>query len=147
MLIDRIETNFKQAMKDKNEITLSTLRMVKSAVKNKEIEKKVKALSEDELLEVIQKQIKQRRDSVVDFKKGNREDLVTKELKEISVLEQYLPKQLTEQELKDLVAKIIQSVGAKTKADMGKVMKEVLSQTKGKADGKMVSSIVSGCLV
>jgi uncharacterized protein len=146
MLLDQIESDFKQAMKDKNEITLNTLRMFKSAVKNKEIEKKVKSLSEDELFEVIQKQIKQRRDSVVDFKKGNREDLVTKELNEISVLERYLPKQLTEQELKDLVGTIIQSVGAKTKADMGKVMKEVLSQTKGKADGKMVSSIVSGCL-
>ncbi|OGW85534.1 MAG: aspartyl-tRNA amidotransferase [Omnitrophica bacterium RIFCSPHIGHO2_02_FULL_46_11] len=146
VLIEKIETDLKNAMKEKNELTLSTLRMVKAAVKNKEIEKKVKSLSDQELIEIIQKQIKQRRDSLVDFEKAGRSDLIKKEKGEITVLEQYLPKQLTESELKTIVQKAVQATGAKTKADMGRVMKELMPQIAGKADGKQVSQIVSSLL-
>ena len=146
MLIERIESDFKTAMKEKNEIKLRTLRMLKAAIRNKEIEKKLKSLPETEILEIIQKQIKQRKDSISDFEKGNRQDLAAKEKGEVSILEQYLPKQLTEAEIKALVEKAIKTTGATTKSDMGKVMKELMPQLTGKADGKLVSQIVSSCL-
>ena len=143
MLIERMDTDLKNAMKAKNEVKVGTLRLLRAAIKNKEIEKKVKSLSENELLEIIQKQVKQRKDSIEEFKKAARQDLVKKETSEISVLEEYLPKQLTESELKTLVQEAIQTVGAKTKADLGKVMKEVMSRAAGKADGKQINQIVS----
>ena len=146
MLIEKIETDFKGALKGRNEIVLSTLRMLKAAIKNKEIDKKVKVLSEPEILEVIRKQIKQRRDSISEFEKAKRLDLVDKEKRELAALEQYLPCQLTEGELKTLIQKAIQEAGAKTKADMGKVMKAIMPQVTGKADGKQVSQLVSQLL-
>ena len=146
MLMERIDLDLKTAMKDKDEARLGTIRMLKAAIKNKEIEKKVKSLPESDLLEVIQKQVKQRRDSIADFEKANRQDLVKKEASEIKVLEQYLPKPLTEAELKAVIQKAVQAVGAKTKADMGKVMKEVMPQVTGKADGKQVNQILSTLL-
>ncbi len=146
MLIERIELDLKNAMKEKNEVKLGTLRMLKAALKNKEIEKKVKTLAEPEILEAIQKQVKQRKDSIADFQKANRGDLVQKETAEIAVLEQYLPKPLSEAELKAIIQKAVQTVGAKTKADMGKVMKEVMPQITGKADGKQVNQILSTLL-
>lgn len=139
MLIEKIDSDLKHAMKEKNEVVVSTLRMLKAAVKNKEIEKKVKNLPEEDLLDIIQKQVKQRKDSISDFEKANRQDLVKKEKGEILILEQYLPRQLTEVELKDLVQKAIQKTGAKSKADVGKIMKEVMPQVVGKADGKAVN--------
>ena len=142
MLIEQIEIDLKGAMKEKNELKLGTLRMLKAAIKNKEIEKKVKSLSDPEVLEAIQKQVKQRKDSIADFEKANRQDLVKKEASEITILEQYLPKPLTEAELKALVQKAVQTVGAKTKADTGKVMKEVVGKVKGQADGSMISKLV-----
>ena len=115
MLIERMDTDLKNAMKAKNEVKVGTLRLLRAAIKNKEIEKKVKSLSENELLEIIQKQVKQRKDSIEEFKKAARQDLVKKEMSEISVLEEYLPKQLTESELKILVQEAIQTVGAQPK--------------------------------
>ena len=146
MLIEKIETDLKNALKDREEIKLSTLRMLKAAIKNKEIEKRVKSLTEQDLLEVMQKQVKQRKDSIVDFEKANRRDLVDKEKKELSILEQYLPKPLTEDELKALVKKAIDTSGAKTKAETGKVMKEVMPLIAGRADGKQVNQIVASLL-
>ena len=146
MLMEKVESDLKIAMKEKNEAKLSTLRMLKAATKNKEIEKKVKSLSETDILEVIQKQVKQRKDSIADFQKANRQDLVKKEKNEITILEQYLPKPLSEAELKVLIQKAVQTVGAKTKADMGKVMKEIMPQVIGKADGKQVNQILSSLL-
>ena len=147
MLLEKIESDLKNAMKERNETKLGTLRMLKAAIKNKEIEKKVKNLTEPELLEIIQKQVKQRKDSISDFEKANRQDLVKKETAEISVLEQYLPKPLSETELKFLIQKAIQTVGAKSKAVIGKVMKEVMPQVAGKADGKQVTQILATLLV
>ena len=146
MLTEQIETDLKSAMKEKNELKLGALRMLKAAIQNKEIEKKVKNLSDTEVLEAIQKQVKQRRDSIADFEKANRQDLVKKEATEVTILEQYLPKPLTEAELKILVQKIVQAVGARTKADIGKVMKEVMPQIAGRADGKQVNQILSALL-
>ena len=142
----KIETDLKNAMKERDEAKLSTLRMLKAAIKNKEIEKKVKSLSETDILEAIQKQVKQRKDSIADFEKANRQDLVKKETGEVSILEQYLPKPFSEAELKILIQKAVQTVGAKTKADIGKVMKEIMPQITGKADGKQVNQILSTML-
>ena len=146
MLNEKIDLDLKNAMKAKNEVVVGTLRMVKAAIKNKEIDKKVKSLQEPEIVEVIQKQIKQRRDSIADFEKANRQDLVQKEKAELQVLQGYLPQQLTEEELKNLVAKAIHASGAKSKADMGIVMKELMSQVTGRADGKQVSQLVQSLL-
>ncbi len=145
MSLEKIDSDLKEAMKSKNEIKLGTLRMLKSAIKNKEIDKR-QSLSEPEILEVIQKQVKQRKDSIAEFEKANRQDLSKKEAAEIMVLEQYLPKQLSEIELKAIVQKAIQTSGAKSKADMGKIMKEVMPQIAGRVDGKQVNQMVSGLL-
>lgn len=139
MLIEKIDLDLKSAMKNKQEAIVSTLRMLKAAIKNKEIERKVKSLAEDDFFDVIQKQVKQRKDSIAEFEKANRHDLASKEKNEISILEQYLPQQLTEVELKDLVQKAIQKTGAQSKTDIGKIMKEVMPQVIGKADGRAVN--------
>ena len=146
MTVEQIDTDLKNAMKERSETIVSVLRMLKAAIKNKEIEKKVKSLTEQDLLDVVQKQVKQRKDSITEFEKANRQDLATKEKNEITVLQRYLPKPLTETELKSIVQKTIQAVGAKTKADMGKVMKEVVPLVAGKADGKQISQVVSSLL-
>ncbi len=142
MSLEKIDADLKTAMKERNEIKLGTLRMLKAAIQNKEIDKR-KPLSDQEILEVVQKQVKQRKDSIVEFEKANRQDLLKKETAEIVILEQYLPKQLSESELKAIIEKAIQTTGAKAKADRGKIMKEVMPQIAGRADGKQVNQIVS----
>ncbi len=144
-MLSKIEGDLKEAMKARNELKLSTLRMLKSAIKNKEIDKK-QPLSDNEILDILQKQVKQRRDSIAEFQKAGRQELVDKETAEIVILELYLPKQLSEPELKAIVQKAIQTTGAKSKADMGKLMKEIMPQVTGRADGKQVNQIVSSLL-
>ena len=146
MLIEKIDSDLKNALKHRDDIKLGTLRMLRAAIKNMEIEKRVKSLGEQDLLGVIQKQVKQHKDSIAEFEKANRRDLVDKEAKELAVLESYLPQPLTEDELKTLVKKAVESVGAKTKAEMGKVMKEVMPLVAGRADGKQVNQIVASFL-
>ena len=133
-------------MKQKEEVRLSTIRMLKAAMQMKAIEKKVKALADEEVLDVIQKQVKQRKDSIAEYDKGNRRDLAEKEQKEIDVLITYLPKQLSKDELKQIVQGAITVTGATTKADIGKLMKEIMPKVKGKADGKEVNQLISELL-
>ncbi len=147
MLNEQIITDLTTSMKQRDELKTSVLRMLKSAVKNKAIEKKVQSLDDSEILSVIQKEIKQRRDSIEEFKKAGRLELVAKEEKEVQILECYLPKQLTDDDLKNLVLSIITQTGAKSKADMGKVIKEVMAKAQGQADGKRISSVVASSLV
>ena len=135
----------KTAMKAKDQVTLSTIRMVTSAVKNKEIEL-IRKLSEEETAEVIAKAIKQRRDSIEQYRKGAREDLAAKEESEIAVLERYLPKQLTEAEVTALAREAIAAVGATSAKEMGKVMGQLMPKVKGKADGGVVNRVVKGLL-
>ena len=146
MLLEKIDADLKSSMKEKNTLKVSVLRLVKSAVQNKAIEKKTESLSDDVVLDIIQRQVKQRRDSIEEFKKGNRQDLVDQESKEIDILKTYLPEQLSEADLKGIIQKAIETTGAKSKADMGKVMKEALVAAKGRADGKRVSQLVSSLL-
>lgn len=146
MLIQKIEEDFKAAMKAKDQVKVDTLRMLKAAVSNYLIEKQKKSIEDAELMALIQKQVKLRQDAIEGFKKGARQDLVDKETREKGFLEAYLPTALSDGELKTLVQKAIQAVGAKSKADMGKVIKEAVSQARGRADGRRISELAQALL-
>ena len=139
---ERIERDFKDALKRRDGIAISTFRMLKSAMHNKEIEKKAKTLKDAEVIKIIKKQVQQHQDSIAQFKKGKREELAEKETKELEILQKYLPKQLSPEEITDIAKKIIADTGAKEKSDFGKVMKLVMAELAGKADGKLVSQVV-----
>ena len=140
-LSDRLTDDMKQAMKNKDKLTLSTIRMMRASIKNLEIELK-HPLDDNEVLEVLSREIKQRKDSLQEFKKAGREDLVENLAAEIEVISSYLPEQLTEEEIHEIVRQTIQELGASSKADMGKVMGALMPKTKGRADGKLVNQIV-----
>jgi len=141
MLKETIDKDLVEAMKSKDENTLLVLRGLKSALKNKEIEKQ-KDLVDTDVIEVIQSQIKSRRDSVEMYKQGGRAELAQKEEAEIEILQKYLPEQMSEEEIREIVKKAIVKTGATEIKDMGKVMGSVMPQTKGKADGSLISRIV-----
>ena len=138
---DRIAKDIVTAMKDKDKVALETLRMVKGAIQMEEIKVK-KELSDDELAVVIGKQIKTRKESIVEFEKGNREDLIEKTNAEIKVLEKYMPEQLSEEEIVKVIENAIAEVNASMPSDMGKVMGKVTPLLKGKADMGLVSKLV-----
>lgn len=143
MLKTRLDADMKTAMKDREagKLRLSVIRMVKSAIKNLEIDHK-KELTDEEVLGVLMKEVKQRKDSVEEFKKGNRPDLVEATEAEIVILQEYLPEPMTETEIEELVKEVIQETGAQSKKDMGKVMGLLTARTKGRADGKVLNQIV-----
>lgn len=144
---ERIDADLKDAMRSKNELQTSVLRMLKSSIKYKEVEPGATGpLDEPAILQVIGTLIKQRRDSVDQYKSGGRDDLAQKELDEISVLQNYLPKQLTPDELAAEVQAAIAAVGAKSAKDMGAVMKHVQPKVQGRAEGRAVSEAVKAAL-
>jgi len=140
-LKDQLDADLKSAMKDKDQLKLSTVRMLKSAVKYREIEL-MKPLDDVGVQGVIASEVKRRRDSVEQYRNGGREDLVIKEEAEIAILQGYLPAQLGPEELGKLVEAAIARVGAQGPKDMGKVMKELQPEVQGKAEGKVVSELV-----
>ncbi len=142
-LEEKIDADMKEAMKAKAEIQLSTIRMLRAAMKNLAIEKKAEKLEDRDVMGIIAKQIKQHKDSIEGFTKGSRQDLVDKETAELKILEAYMPKMLPAGELNAIVKSAIAAVGAKGRADMGKVMKAAMEEAKGAADGKMLSQMVS----
>ncbi|MDQ0190478.1 GatB/YqeY domain-containing protein [Alicyclobacillus cycloheptanicus] len=144
-LSEQLSEDMKQAMKEKDKLRLSVIRMVRAAVKNKEIETGA-ALTDDEVLGIVQKELKQRRDSLQAFESGGRADLVDEAKAEIAVLESYLPAQLSEDELRDIAARIIAEVGATGKRDTGKVMSKLMPEIRGKADGKLAQQVVQTLL-
>jgi len=146
VIIDQIDQELKEAMKAKNSAKVSVLRMLKSAAKNVAIEKKVEYLDDQEILKIISKQVKQNKESIEEFKKGSRQDLVEKEEAEIKILSNYLPEPLADDALNQLIEAAIQESGASKKSDMGKVMKLVLEKAAGRADGKVVSQKVAAKL-
>ena len=146
MLTEKIESDFKEAMRAKDAARLSTLRMLKSAIQYYKIEKKQEKLTDGNVTAVIKKQIKQRQDSIDGFEKGGRADLVDKEKAELAVLKSYLPEELSQAQTEEIVKAVIAEVGATTRADMGKVMKAVQAKTAGRADNRLVSQIVSAHL-
>ncbi len=141
-VMERLDQDMKQAMKDKAALKLSVIRMVKAAIKNEEINKGG-TLSDDDILSILTRELKQRRESLQEFEKAGRDDLAVKTREEIEVLTSYLPAQLSEDELRQLVRETIAAVGASTKKEMGKVMGAVMPKVKGRADGTLVQKIVS----
>ncbi|MFN7251270.1 MAG: GatB/YqeY domain-containing protein [Anaerobacillus sp.] len=140
-LLDRLTVDMKEAMKNKEKQRLSVIRMVKSALQNEAIKLK-KELTEDEALTVLNRELKQRKDSLHEFEKADREDLAEKVRDEVVILKAYMPEQLTEEELAEIVKQTIQEVGASSKADLGKVMGAIQPKVKGKADGSIVNRLV-----
>jgi uncharacterized protein len=143
-LQQRIDSNLKDAMRAKDTTRLGVLRMLKSALKYAAIEKSGAEgeLNDAESIQVIRKQAKQRHDSIESFEKGGRAELVAKEKEELALLNNYLPQQLSADELSQIVRETISSVGATSKAQMGAVMKELQAKVAGRADGKTLSQEV-----
>ncbi len=141
----RIQEDLKTSMKAKDGDRVSVLRLVLAAVKNREIELKSE-LDDDQTLAEIMSAAKRRKESIEAFKEGGREDLVLKEGKELAILEEYLPEQLSSEELKSLIQGAIESTGASSPGDIGKVMKVIMPEVQGKADGKVVNMIVKELL-
>jgi hypothetical protein len=161
MLKEKIQSDLKEAMKARNELVLSTLRMVATALTTAEIIKERKALTEEEVMGVLKREVKQRQDAITDYKKGGREDLAKKEKDEIVILQKYLPAAMSEEKVRTIVEKVMQelqitpvkrdpSSPAASQDDalrhFGKVMKAVMAESKGRADGAMVSKMVKELL-
>ena len=145
---EEIDADLKDAMRSKDAERLSVLRMVKSALTNAAIEKRLVTggLADSEAVGVIRKQVKQRRDSIESFEKGGRPELAAKERKEIEFLAEYLPRPLEEDEINQLVKDAIAEVGATSKAQMGAVMKIVTEKAEGRVEGKNLSQAVQKAL-
>ena len=135
----------KEAMKEKDELKKDTITMLRAAILQVEKDDK-KVLTQSEMEAIVAKQIKSRKESLDDYKKANRGDIVSKIEKEIEILTEYLPEQLTLDEIKKLVSEAIEKTGAASPRDMGKVMQEIRSKIAGKADGKVVSDMVKQML-
>lgn len=144
-LKEKLNADFRQAMKDRDNLRRSVLRMVLAAVQNAE-KAKQKELSDGDILGLISKEVKQHQDSIQAFKEGNRQDLVDKEAAELAILEEYLPQQMTREEIVEEARKIIQEVGAQGPGDKGKVMPQIIAKLKGMADGKEINEIVTELL-
>lgn len=142
-LKDRLVEDMKVAMKAKGEgkVRLSVIRMARAAIKNAEIDKRTE-FSDEQVIEVLAREVKMRRDSMEEFSKANRPDTVKALEEEISVLMEYLPQQLSEGEIRQLVQETIAAVGAQGPKDLGKVMGSITPKTKGRADGRLVNQIV-----
>ncbi len=139
-----IAEDMKAAMKEGNVLKRDTLRMLDSMIKNTEIEKMKKetGLTDEEVIEVVTRAVKQRKDSISQFEAGGRPELAEKEKNEIEILSAYMPAQLGEAEVRKVVKEVILAAGAASKADMGKVMGQVMSRLKGQTDGNVVKKIV-----
>ena len=143
---EQLTSDMKDAMKAHDKDRLAVIRMARGAIRQAEIDGGHTELDDDAVLGILGKEVKSRRDSIEEFKKGGRTDLVEKTQAEIDVLMAYLPQQLTEDEVKKLVADAIEKTGASTPKDMGKVMGALMPKVKGRADGKLVSSLVKAAL-
>ena len=156
MLRDKIKADFKEAFKAREEVRLSVLKMVQSEIGNAEINKRAKliksgqadnieslsVLNDEEVLQVISREVKKRKDSVEAFEKAGRLELAEKEKAEISALMSYMPEQLPEEKIRELAKKAVEQSGAKGEKEIGKVMAVLMPQVKGKSDGALVNKIV-----
>lgn len=145
-LKEQILEDMKTAMKARDTDVVAALRFVSAAIKNKEIEVRPNTLTDQDAIGVIKKLCKQRQDSIEQFQQAGRDDLVQKEQAELVIIERYLPAQIGEAEIKNLVAQAISELGASSIKDMGKVMQAVTQKTQGNADNKLVSQIVKTLL-
>ena len=142
---DVISKDLIDSQKAKDKLKTSTLRLLNSEIKNAEIAKGEK-LKEEEISVIVGKEIKRRKEAIEEYKKGNRDDLVEKEGKEEKILKHYMPEQLSEEKIKEIISNAITEVDASGKQEMGKVMGKVMPQVKGKADGSIVNKIASQLL-
>lgn len=145
-LKNQIQADMLAAMKAKDDLKVSTLRMLKAAILKQEVSGERKEATDDVILGIIGKEIKSRRDSAEQFRTGNRPEMAEKEEKEIDVLLGYMPPQMSEEELKKVAKEVIASMGASSKADLGKVMGAMMPKVKGMADGDLVSKVVKELL-
>jgi uncharacterized protein len=141
-LLEQLNQDMKQAMKNKEKDKLVVIRMVKAALQNEAIKLGQSELSEEDELTVLSRELKQRKDSLQEFKNADRLDLVEKTQAEIDILVEYMPEQLSEEEVSEIVKQTIIEVNATSKADMGKVMGALMPKVKGKVDGSLVNKLV-----
>ena len=141
-ILERLNDDMKQAMRDKDKDKWNVIRMIKASLQNEHIRLNVETLSEDAVITVISRELKQRKESLQEFKSFGRDDLVAKLEAEIDIVKQYLPKQLTQEELNDIVQQTIKEVEANSKRDIGKVMSAIMPKIKGKADGSLINKMV-----
>ncbi len=145
-LLVRLQNDLKAAMKHRRHAELRTLRGLKAAIQTKELERGRGSLSEEDILAVLQKQAKQRKDAMSQFEAGGRADLADKENEELAIIGTYLPQELTEAELEKIILEAVDAAGASSPADMGRVMGMVMPKVRGKADGNRVREIVTRTL-
>lgn len=145
-LKEQLQQDLITSMKAKDEITTGTIRLIKAAILRLETAGEKKVATDEDIIQIMGKEIKQRKDSIEQFEKGNRPELAAKEKLEMAVLEKYLPAQLSESEIRTIVAEVIAATGASGKSDLGKVMGALMPRTKGKADGGLVNKIVQELL-
>jgi len=145
MLQDKLANDLRHAMKSGDKPRLSVIRQLRAAVQNAQIAKQ-KNLDDSEVLGVISKEAKQRRESIEEFSKANRQDLVDKEKAELDIILEYLPQQVSREEIASVARQIIQEVGASGPSDKGKVMPKIITQLKGKADGREINEVVTELL-
>lgn len=149
MLNERLSEDLKTAMRGREEVRLRTIRSLRAALVEREIalrEGGTAELTEDQEIDVLQKQAKQRRDAIDQYEKADRPDLKQKEMDELSIIEEYLPRQLDDAEIESLLREVIEVTGASSPADMGKVMGAAMERVRGKADGRRVQQIASEIL-
>jgi len=137
-LQEKIDQDFKESLKNKEELRLNTMRMLRSALKNKQIELRQETLEEKDIFAVIQKELKKRKDAAEAFRSAGRDDLLVKEEAEAKILEAYLPEMMSEEDIKNIIDQIV----AQGNDNFGQVMKEVMSMTQGQADGQVVQRLV-----
>ena len=148
-LKEQIGEDIKTAMKAKDKVRLQTVRGIKKAILEKEVElrpKGIESLSEEQEIELLSQQAKQRRDSIEQFKNAGRDDLAEKESQELAIIETYLPEQVSDRDLENIIDEIIASSGAASVKDLGKVMGPAMKKLKGKADGKKIQALVKSKL-
>ncbi|MBL7575191.1 hypothetical protein SAMN00017477_0691 [Peptoniphilus asaccharolyticus DSM 20463] len=144
-LKDKLMEDLKSAMRDKDKLAKDTITLVRASIKQKEVDERTE-LNDSDILDIISKQVKERRSAIDEFKRGDRDDLVEKTNAEIEILLKYLPKQLDEQELTEIIKEVMSEHGIESSADMGKLMKNVMPKVKGRADGKLVSAVAGKLL-
>jgi len=142
MLEDKIMADYKESMKARDHLRTQTISFLRSEMQYCAIDKKKEKLDDADVVVVLKKLVKQRQDSIAQFEKGQRMDLVSKEKAELEILKSYLPAELSEGELIRIIDETVQSLGAVTMKDMGRVMKEVMAKTQGRADSKLASDLV-----
>jgi|SRR5690625_4971827 len=144
-LQERLNEDMKQAMRNKDRFKLTVIRMIRSSIKNVEINER-KVPDDQVVLDILNRELKQRKESLQEFEDAGRDDLIPDVKKEIGIIEEYLPEQLSEAELQEIVKETIKDAGASSKADMGKVMSSLMPKVKGRADGKVVNQLVQSYL-